>query len=299
MQNLDMKKIVLLVLGLFCASAQLGAWNAVGHSAVAQIAEDHIGENTRKALKKYLKGTDIVQISSYPDQYYYEWYRDIGWKCSNPEVLRRKPSEMDALETNWEPWSHSYTVDSLCQVYRHNREGDAYVRNAVMDLDGIIRNLKENLTTMEAEEREKELSLVVHLIGDMHCPMHVLYVPQAPTGGKYSIYIAGKKINIHSFWDSQIWKYLGKGWGYSDFANEADTATQKEIAQIIEGDIFDWASRNAKDAWPAHHLTGASHEERELDSFYPETMRQLAYQQLRNAGYRLAKVLDDIFAEVR
>ena len=294
-----MKKIVLFLFVLVCASTRLGAWNAVGHSAVAQIAEDHISAQTKKALKKYLKGTDIVQISSYPDLHYYEWCRDIGWKCSNPEVLRRQASEMDALETNWEPWAHSYTVDSLFNVYRHNREGDIYVRNAIMDLDWIIRNLKEHMTTMDPEEREKELSLVVHLIGDMHCPTHILYVPQAPTGGKYSIHIGEKKYNIHSFWDTQIWKYLGKGWDYSDFANEADTATKEEIAQIVEGDIFDWASINAKAAWPAHHLTDASREERELDSFYPETMRWLAYQQLRNAGYRLAKVLDDIFAEVK
>ena len=294
-----MKKIVLLALVLLGASIQLDAWNAVGHSAVAQIAEDHISAKTRKALKKYLKGTDIVQISSYPDVHYYEWYRDIGWKCSNPEVLRRKASGMDGLETNWEPWSHSYTVDSLCQVYRHNREGDLYIRNAIMDLDWLIRNLKENLTTMDPEEREKELSLVVHLIGDMHCPMHILYVPQAPTGGKYSIYIGEQKMNIHSFWDSRIWKFLGKGWDYSDFASEADTASPAEIAEIVKGDLFDWASVNAKAAWPAHHLTDASRKERELDSYYPETMRALAYQQLRNAGYRLAKTLDDIFAEVK
>ncbi len=294
-----MKKIVLLAVLLLPLSAQLQAWNAVGHSAVAQIAEDHISERTKMALKKYLRGTDIVQISSYPDRYYYEWYRDIGWECSNPEVLRRKSSDMDVLPTNLEPWSHSYTVDSLFNVYRHNREGDLYVRNAIMDLDWLINNLKQNLTTMDPEEREKELSLVVHLVGDMHCPMHILYVPQAPTGGKYSIYIDGKKINIHSFWDTQIWKYLGKDWDYSDFASEADTATKKQIAEIVKGDLWDWASLNAKAAWPAHHLTGASHEERELDAYYPETMRWLAYQQLRNAGYRLAKVLDDIFAEVK
>ena len=294
-----MKKIVLFAFFLLCATAQLDAWNAVGHAAVAEIAENHISAKTKKALKKYLKGTDIVQISSYPDVHYYDWYRDIGWKCSNPEVLRRKESAMDALETNWEPWSHSYTVDSLFNVYRHNREGDVYIRNAVMDLDWLIRNLKENLTTMDPEEREKELSLVVHLIGDMHCPMHILYVPKAPTGGKYSIYVGGKKIGMHSFWDTRIWKFLGKGWDYIDFAGEADTATKKEIAEIVKGDVYDWASINAKAAWPAHHLTNASRDERDLDSYYPETVRWLAYQQLRNAGYRLAKTLDDIFAEVK
>ena len=290
-----MKKTVLLIILAAAFSAPLFGWGTTGHAAVAQIAENHINKKTKKALKKYLKGTDIVEIASYPDKFYYQWHRDIGWECSNPRILRRKPSEMDALPTNIEPWCHSYSVDSLYNTYRTNREGDLYVRNCIMDLDFLIHNLKENAATMDPEERSKEIALVVHLMGDFHCPMHVLYVPKAPTGGKYSIYINEKKINIHSFWDSVIWRYMNKEWTYAEFAEAADTATKEEIEEITKGDVFDWGKANAIAALPAHHLTTATPEERKFGLEYPDSFRWLAYQQIRNAGYRLAKTLDYIF----
>lgn len=291
-----MKKIlVFLFFALAAGTVQLYGWGSTGHAAVAQIADNHINKTTKKALKKYLKGTNIVEIASYPDRYYYQWHRDIGWECSNPKILRRKPSEMDVLPTNIEPWCHSYSVDSLYNTYRHNREGDVYVRNCIMDLDWLIHNLKENAAKMDPEERTKQISLVVHLVGDFHCPMHILYVPKAPTGGKYSLYIEGKKYNIHSFWDGVIWKLLNRDWDYYDFAKAADTATKEEIKEIVQGDVFDWGKANAIAALPAHHLTNATKEERQLGPEYPESMRWLLYQQIRNAGYRLAKTLDYIF----
>ncbi len=289
-----MKKIVLMLALLLPAAAH--GWNNVGHAAIAQIAENHLDKNAKKALKQYLKGTDIVEIASYADRYYYQWYRDIGWQCTNPKILRRKPSEMDSLPTNLEPWCHSYSVDSLFNTYRTNREGEEYVRNCIMDLDWLVKNLKENVATMDPEERLKQIALVVHLTGDFHCPMHILYVPKAPTGGKYSIYINGEKINIHTFWDSRIWGFLNKGWTYSEFAEEADTATKQEIEEITKGDVYDWGSANAIAAWPAHHLTNATQEQREFTPAYAESFRWLVYQQLRNGGYRLAKLLNYIFS---
>lgn len=290
-----MKKFLLVLTFILAAAASSYAWNQIGHAAVAQIAENHISKKTKKALKKYLKGTDIVEIASYADRYYYQWYRDIGWECTNPKILRRKPSELDAQPTNLEPWCHSYSVDSLYRTYRHNREGDEYVRNCIMDLDFLIHNLKENIATMDPEERLKEIALVVHLMGDFHCPMHVLYIPDAPKGGNYSIYIGGEKIGMHSFWDTRIWGFLNKGWTYAEFAEDADTATKEEIAEITKGDVYDWGSANAVAALPAHRFTHATREQKELDGSYPESMRWLCYQQLRNGGYRLAKALDYIF----
>lgn len=288
------RTLIILALALLTALPSSG-WGRIGHAAVAQIAENHINKKTKKALKKYLKGTDIIEIASYADRYYYQWQRDIGWECTNPKILRRKPSEMDALPTNIEPWCHSYSVDSLYNTYRHNREGDTYVRNCIMDLDWLIHNLKANHATMDPEERAKEIAIVVHLMGDFHCPMHVLYVPKAPTGGKWRIYIEGKKYNIHSFWDNNIWGLLNKGWNYYDFAEASDTATKEEIAEIVKGDVYDWGRANAISALPAHALANVPDDQREVGTGYPESVRWILYQQLRNGGYRLARALDYIF----
>ena len=127
-------------------------WGGIGHAAIAQIADNHISKSTKKQLKKCLAGTDIVEVSSDADENYYIWSRDIGFECSNPKILRRQPSDMDNYPTNIEPWCHSYSVDSLYNTYRHNREGDEYVRNAVMDLDVLITDLKANWAEMDKDE---------------------------------------------------------------------------------------------------------------------------------------------------
>lgn len=286
-----MKRPIILALMVLLSGNIAFGWGGVGHAAIAQVAENHISKSTKKALKKCLAGTDMIEVASDADKNYYVWKRDIGFECSNPKILRRQPSDMDVYPSNIEPWCHSYSVDSLYNTYRHNREGDEYIRNAVMDLDELIADLKNNWTVMESDECVMKLSLVIHLIGDIHCPMHVLYVPQAPTGGKYSFTVRGEKVNAHSYWDSKLIKMLEPEWSYYEYSEAVDTATAEEIAEIQKGDVYDWGKASAITSWPAH-----SHEPKEiLSDEYPEKDRSLLYVQLRNAGYRLAKALDDIF----
>ena len=288
-----MKKTLLFAAFLLFSFQLSFGWGSVGHKAVAQVAENHISKSTKKAIKKYLHGATIVEVASDADKFYYQWSRDIGWECSNPRILRRQPSEMDEQPTNIEPWCHSYTVDSLFNTYRHNREGDVYVRNCVMDLDYLIKDLKENRDNMDKEECIMKISVVVHQVGDMHCPMHVLYIPQDPTGGKYSFYVKGKKINAHTYWDGGVFKMLEPEWTYFEYSEAIDTASPEEIAKIQEGDVYDWGKSSAEVSFPEHALypTGG-----ELSAEYPEKHREVLYIQLRNAGYRLAKALDYIFA---
>lgn len=287
-----MKKILLIsVLMALCGHIAFG-WGSVGHKAVAQIAENHISKATKKTVKKYLSGATIVEVASDADKFYYQWSRDIGFECSNPRILRRQPSDMDVQPSNIEPWCHSYTVDSLFFTYRHNREGDVYVRNAVMDIDQLVKDLKANKDNMDKEECIMKISVVVHLLGDMHCPMHVLYVPQDPTGGKYKFIVQGKKINAHTYWDGGLVKMLQPEWSYYEYAEAADTATPEEIAKIQEGDVFDWGKSSAEDCFHEHALYP---EGGELTEDHPEADRALLYSQFRNAGYRLAKTLEYIF----
>ena len=286
-----MRRIFIISVLLLMTCHLSFGWGGVGHAAIAQVAENHISKATKKVLKKCLPGTNIVEVASDADENYYVWSRDIGFECTNPKILRRQPSDMDVYPTNIEPWCHSYSVDSLYNTYRHNREGTEYVRNAVMDLDLLITDLKNNWETMEKEECVMKLSLVIHLIGDIHCPMHVLYVPQAPRGGQYSFTVRGEKVGAHSYWDSKLIKMLEPEWSYYEYSEAVDTASPEEIAEIQKGDVYDWGKASAISALPAH-----IHEPKAvLSAEYPEKDRELLYLQLRNAGYRLAKILDYIF----
>ena len=71
------------------------------------------------------------------------------------------------------------------------------------------------------------------------------------------------------------------------------TATDEEIAKIQEGDVYDWGKSSAENCFHEHALYPDGGE---LTPDHPEADRALLYTQFRNAGYRLAKTLEYIFA---
>ena len=96
---------------------------------------------------------------------------------------------------------------------------------------------------------------------------------------------------LHSFWDNSVFETnLPKSFG--DLAYLADNADKKGIKEITEGDVFDWAGRTAEKCWP---LNNTWHDGDTLPSTYATEMRTTLLEQLRDAGYRLAKVLNETF----
>ena len=132
--------------------------------------------------------------------------------------------------------------------------------------------------------------LIVHLLGDMHCPMHIVYLGRNEVKGHIKVTIGGKEYTYHSWWDGGIFSTLVP-FSYSDVAALSDTKSRKEIAEITRGDIFDWVHESAVDSWPVHALKEGDVK----DVTFAIEMRPILYNQIRNGGYRLAALLNDIF----
>ena len=103
-------------------------------------------------------------------------------------------------------------------------------------------------------------------------------------------------------------KWLGKCPGCGAWSSFTEEKIQKEknkrystvvsntkpvkIKEITAGDLFDWGKECAIVSRPIHkYREGAVIDNREYSRKYGE----LAEHQVRNAGYRLAKLLNDIF----
>ena len=69
-------------------------------------------------------------------------------------------------------------------------------------------------------------------------------------------------------------------------------AGAEEIAEITAGTVYDYAESSARDSWPA---VSAYSEGDVLPKTYATDMRPLLFTQLRNGGYRLAAIFNDIF----
>ena len=287
-----MKKLFLILGIALVAVAPAFGWGRVGHETIAKIAEDHLTDNARKALKKYLGEETIVTISSDADVFRAFWTIDLGFVPTNPDDARLSWLKAFDFSTprNISPVSHSVTVDENFVSLRTDNLDGAYVNNAAYYVDQYARELKEGAESMDPEMRLRKLSIIVHILGDMHCPMHIVYLNRDPYKGTFDVKINGKVTRLHRWWDAGIFTAEGI-YCFTDAAHIADIKTEEEIREICKGDIFDWVHESAVDSWPAHQVKPGD----EKDITYSVQMRPILLRQLRNGGYRLAALLNSIF----
>ena len=281
----------LLVLAcLFSPEAK--SWGNLGHATVAKIAQDHLTPKARKALMKYL-GVPLPAIASDADVFRAVWTMDLGFVPTNPDDARvafLKNFDF-TMPLNISPWSHSITVDENFKCFPTDNLDGAYINNDAYYVSMLSKQLHDHAEIMDPYERYKAIALIVHFLGDMHCPMHVVYLPANTVKGHINVTYKGKQISLHAFWDGSVFETnLPKSFG--DLAYLADNASAKEIREITEGTVFDWAGRTAEKCWP---LNNTWKDGDTLPATYATEMRPVLLEQLRDAGYRLAKVLNETF----
>ena len=112
--------------------------------------------------------------------------------------------------------------------------------------------------------------------------------------GVYNVYFGKgnkkKKTTYHGLWDARMISGIHP-WSYSDMAKLFDIYNEKEIAKFCKGDLFKWAEDVAKASWPMREYG----EEAEIDEIeYRKKYQHVGEELLTKAGYRLAKLLNEI-----
>ena len=65
--------------------------------------------------------------------------------------------------------------------------------------------------------------MLIHLVGDMHCPMHTGRLSDIG-GNQRPVLMFGRKTNLHSAWDSAILE-AGHKWSYTEWQEQIDRLT--------------------------------------------------------------------------
>lgn len=264
MKMIDMKKLILLAASA-CICAAAGAFTLREHATVAYIAEKHLTPEARAVIDEILQGEHLYEFSSYPDFFRTEWINEEG------KEIR-----------------HSYYVDM--DMYPTWKGAGGALRKAVAAM-GSWRSLSQ-------EERIKNMSIIIHLMGDVHCPSHVKYADGRDKMIKVLYYKSkpksdkSTKVSFHAFWDSWALsqRYCG---GYVDMAQIIDTWPEEKVARVQKGDLRDWIHDSAfccKDIFDVA-------DESEIDRPYVIRKGDVAKNQVRNAGYRLAALLNRLFGK--
>ena len=149
----------------------------------------------------------------------------------------------------------------------------------------------KNRASLDDSTRFQCLLNIIHLVGDMHCPGHVIYADKRDRHiGKFDVYFRGEKTNFHRVWDSMVTGDTFAG-GVEDLAYFAMTADKKQIREWQSGSLYDWGSDVAHTSSYIWDVKIGD----DLGTRYMYDHSRLALTMICRAGYRLAKVLNETF----
>lgn len=299
--------LVLLVSGLFASSS--AAWSRTGHMVIGAIAYRTLSPEWQKSYTELLahhpsyelwKGTyEMLDVDIELGEYLF--MQASFW----PDVIRRGgASEYD--HPTWHYTNFPLTMSVLT--------GETSEVSASLTPDNDVRyGYEESIRILfdesqSLESRAAHLSWVIHLVGDIHQPMHaVAFVsemyPEGDRGGNL-VFIRpaaeSEGINLHAFWDGLL--------GRSDDVRNARNETTRLI-QLVAPDhkpgvgdatrVNDWALESRGVAIEYAYLQGAlKATEREnraqamiLPPEYAGNAKQIAEKRAVQSGFRLARVI--------
>lgn len=257
-----MKKfILLLTVGLCMACTSVFAWDGKGHSTIAYIADRHLTPRAKANIAKYTDNHPIVYYASWMDMY------------------RQYPGyEM----------THHWHVDYWDESDRKDADGNPAEPIDVHHIKRIMNEMSD-FRTLNDSTVLINIKLLVHMVGDMHCPVHTDFPKYRPI----NVNVRGKKVRYHKMWDGMVVDIEHKGMSPLMLAAELDRCDEAAIADIVKGTPDDWYAESCAAATRAYEMMPKK-TVLTTDNYFNAAI-EIADTQIINAGYRLASVLNTIF----
>ena len=249
------------MLALFATVDSFG-WGQKGHDIVAYIAECNL---TPKAYRKV-----VSVLDGHSPVYYANW---LDGASHTPEYAYTKTWHYVNVDANEESYAAS----------KKEAKGDV-----VTGINKCVEALKSGELT--PEEERVHLMMLIHMVGDMHCPMHA--GRKSDLGGnRTEVKFFGKQKKLHSVWDSEIVESAHK-WGYTEWQYQVDRASKSEVKAIAQGTPNDWIEETVE---LARDVYDNSPKNVNLSYDYVSLYAPVIEQQFLKGGIRLAKLLEEIY----
>jgi hypothetical protein len=235
-------------------------WGQTGHRTVGKIATKHLKNRTKRKIRKLLNGQSLAFVSTFADEI-----------------------KSDKKYRKFYTWHFiNMPLDSNYKDSKKHPQGDL-----VTGINTCIKILKDK--TSSEKDKAFYLKMLVHLVGDLHQPMHIGQ-KEDRGGNRVQVKWFGGKTNLHSVWDTKMIE--GFNMSYIELAENAEKLSKKEIKKLQEGTVVDWVDET-------HELTkkiyASAKKDENLRYRYSYDHLTTARTQLQKAGVRLAKILNDIY----
>lgn len=257
-----MKRITVLFVSLL-ATLNCFAWGQKGHDVVAYIAECHLTPTAAQRVAEVLGGRSLV--------YYANWMDN----ASNTPAY--------AYSKTW----HYMNIDEgeTLESQPRNPKGDALTAIA-----GIVKGIEKG--KLSDKEHFDQLRMLIHLMGDIHCPMHAGRSTDLG-GNRVPVIYFNRETNLHSIWDTALVE-SAHNWSYSEWQWNIDRVTDEFAQQVQQGSVEEWFEQTVRIAKRVYEVTP---EGTKVSYDYLNAMTPVIEQQLLFGGLRLAGMLNALYGE--
>ncbi len=243
-----------LVLCLLTLSAF--GWGKIGHRVIADVSEKYLKEDKKKIARKMLGELPLASAATWAD----EIKSDPVWRA-------------------YGPWHYvNIPKGKTYETSKKNPRGD--IITALKKQISILKNKKE-----KEGNRLYALNWIIHLIGDLHQPMHTGYGHDRG-GNDHHVKWFGRMSNLHRVWDEQVISL--QKLSYSEISSLLQYPSQKQAELWKKGNIVDWMEESR-----SYLKNIYNNKSKNLGYPYSYKYYPIIEERLIKAGIRLAHILNE------
>lgn len=266
---------ILMQLTAFVPTAVF-AWGAEGHRVTGLVAAELMTPRTRLRLNELMPGADLGDIANYVDL--------------NVDTLSMLIPNSERWHWDNQPICQTLTFEQYCP--------DGNCASARVP---VLAKVLADFTN-PPELRAMAARWLIHIIGDVHQPLHT--ADDGDAGGNFKNVLLPGATNprrLHSVWDSEFVKFALRGTSVREYAQQlVNRYRGKEALDWQKTDIRDWMNESfelsknitysklptfvCREAWTATPV--------DLPQSYVDAAVEIVPSQLAKAGARIAGVLN-------
>lgn len=245
------------------------SWGSDGHRLVAMLADQDLSPRARIAVGRLLNGSDLADVST--------WMDDV------------RSERQFSFMKRW----HFVNIN-VCHPQRAQCAGG----------DCAPERIKWAQTELRSSDPGRQLfalKVLVHLVGDIHQPLHAA---DNGDGGGNGVQVSNRSCgrygcDLHVYWDSYLVRNLMRGRSQSAVLSELHNLSTSSSPEVDTQDPYSWALESeqvaASVAYAFPGFSCGQNDSASLNDSYDLHATSAIKLQLAKAGRRLARILNKAF----
>lgn len=245
------------VLVLFCIFwSDLGmAWDVIGHRVVGEVASRYLDPGIKKKIHELLQGRSLAEVSTWADEI--------------------------KSEKQWDhagPWHYvNVAPGKSYETSKKSAKGD--IVSSILRFQAVLAR-----PSAKPAEKEEAIKFLVHLVGDIHQPLHSGY-EHDKGGNEVKVSWFQESSNLHRVWDEHLVDF--QKLSYTEMTQFIDRTNPENIKGWRNTTVMDWMNESR-----AYLPQVYEFKSKKLGYEYNHRHWPYVKERLLQAGIRLAQLLN-------